>query len=186
MILLAYSVLAKPQYAYAPVVRLVLAQLWPHLVLDCSDCIDFSIIILDNCPRRVSVIITMAPYSRPRLQVWLHRHRQPRPWHPLAQLPRPRLQHQPLLATSTSAQGLPPRLSSHQLPLQSKHPYRDIDHDAPAPTAGGVSLLGLLRFISSLTVHVVHVVHDASATTARAGGVGGVLEICSARTCVVV
>jgi hypothetical protein len=40
--------------------RLVLAQLWPHLVLDGSDCIDFGIIILDDCPRRVSVIITMA------------------------------------------------------------------------------------------------------------------------------
>jgi hypothetical protein len=122
-ILLAYSVLAKPQYAYAPDVRLVLAQLWPHLVLDSSDCIDFSIIILDDCPRRVSVIITMAPSLRPRLQVWLHRHRQPRPrhrpWHPLARLPRPRLQHPPLSATSISAQGLPPRLSSHQLPLQS-------------------------------------------------------------------
>jgi hypothetical protein len=54
--------------------------------------------------------------------------------------------------------------------LQYKHPRRDIDHDAPAPTTGGVSLLGLLRFISSLTVHVVHVVHGAPATTA--GGVG--------------
>jgi hypothetical protein len=29
---------------------LVLAQLWPHLVLDGSDCIDFGIIILDDCP----------------------------------------------------------------------------------------------------------------------------------------
>jgi hypothetical protein len=37
-------------------VRLVLAQLWPHLIL--SDCINFGIIILDDCPRRVSVIIT--------------------------------------------------------------------------------------------------------------------------------
>jgi hypothetical protein len=34
---------------------------------------------------------------------------------------------------------------------------------------GGVSLLGLLRFISSLTVHVVPVVHNAPAMTA--GGV---------------
>jgi hypothetical protein len=53
-----YSVLAKPQYAYAPDMRLVLAQLWPHLVLDGSDCIDFGIIIFDDCHRRVSVIIT--------------------------------------------------------------------------------------------------------------------------------
>jgi hypothetical protein len=40
--------------------RLVLAQLWLHLVLDGSDCIDFGIIILDDCHRRISVIITMA------------------------------------------------------------------------------------------------------------------------------
>jgi hypothetical protein len=46
--------------------RLVLAQLWPHLVLDGSDYIDFGIIIFDDCHRRVSVIITMAPSSRPR------------------------------------------------------------------------------------------------------------------------
>jgi hypothetical protein len=31
---------------------------------------------------------------------------------------------------------------------------------------GGVSLLGLHRFISSLTIHIVHVVHNAPATTA--------------------
>jgi hypothetical protein len=49
-ILLAYSVLAKPQYAYALDMRLVLAQLWPHLVLDGSDCINFDIIILDASP----------------------------------------------------------------------------------------------------------------------------------------
>jgi hypothetical protein len=76
-ILFAYSVLAKPQYASATDMRLVLAQLWPHLVLDGSDCIDFGIIILDDCPRRASVIITMALSSCPRLQVRLHRHRQP-------------------------------------------------------------------------------------------------------------
>jgi hypothetical protein len=39
--------------------RLVLAQLWLHLVFDGLDCIDFGIIILDDCPQRVSVIITM-------------------------------------------------------------------------------------------------------------------------------
>jgi hypothetical protein len=77
MILLAYSVLAKPQYASATDMHLVLAQLWPHLVLDGSDCIDFGILILDDCPRRVSVIITIAPSLRPRLHVRLHRHRQP-------------------------------------------------------------------------------------------------------------
>jgi hypothetical protein len=30
-------------------VRLVLAKSWPHLVLDGSDCIDFSIALLDDC-----------------------------------------------------------------------------------------------------------------------------------------
>jgi hypothetical protein len=35
-----------------------------------------------------------------------------RPWRPLARIPRPRLQHSPLSAPSTSAQGLPPCLSS--------------------------------------------------------------------------
>jgi hypothetical protein len=45
----------------------------------------------------------MAPSSCPRLHVQLHR-----PRHPLTRLPRPRLQHPPLSATSTSAQGLPP------------------------------------------------------------------------------
>jgi hypothetical protein len=69
--------MAKPQYAYAPDVRLVLAQLWPHLVLDGSNCIDFGIIIFDDCHRRISVIITMASSSRLRLQVRLHRHRHP-------------------------------------------------------------------------------------------------------------
>jgi hypothetical protein len=78
-ILLAYSVLAKPQYAYAPDVRLVLAQLWPPLILDGSNYIDFGIIILDDCPRCVSIIVTIALPSRPRLHVRLHRHRQPRP-----------------------------------------------------------------------------------------------------------
>jgi hypothetical protein len=38
--------------------RLVLAQLWPHLVLDGSDCIDFGIIIFDDCHQCISVIIT--------------------------------------------------------------------------------------------------------------------------------
>jgi hypothetical protein len=70
-----------------------------------------------------------------------YRHRQPRPchrpWHPLARLPRPRLQHPPLSPTSTSAQGQPARLSTRQLPLQSKHLRRHINHDAPATTAGG-------------------------------------------------
>jgi hypothetical protein len=73
-ILLVYSVQAKPQYAYAPDVRLVLAQLWPHLILDDSDCINFGIIILNDCPRCVPVIITMVPSSCLRLQVRLHQH----------------------------------------------------------------------------------------------------------------
>jgi hypothetical protein len=42
----AYSVLAQPEYAFFPDVRLVLAKPWPHLVLDGSDCIDA---LLDDC-----------------------------------------------------------------------------------------------------------------------------------------
>jgi hypothetical protein len=38
-----YSVLAKPEYAFIPNVRMVLAKLGPHLVLDNSDCIVFGI-----------------------------------------------------------------------------------------------------------------------------------------------
>jgi hypothetical protein len=59
-------------------------------------------------PRRVTVLLwrTMCMW----LQVWLHRHRQPRPRHrprrTLAWLPRPRMQHPPLSASSTSAEGL--------------------------------------------------------------------------------
>jgi hypothetical protein len=45
----AYSVLAQPEYAFVPDVRLVLAKPWPHLVLDGSDCIDFGIALLDDC-----------------------------------------------------------------------------------------------------------------------------------------
>jgi hypothetical protein len=63
---------------------------------------------------------------RPRLQLRLHWHQQLRPWHrpwrSLARLPRPRLQLPPLSATSTSAQGLSPHMSTPRLPLQSKHP----------------------------------------------------------------
>jgi hypothetical protein len=45
----AYSVLAQPQYAFVPDVRLVLAKPWPHLVLDGLDCIEFGIALLDDC-----------------------------------------------------------------------------------------------------------------------------------------
>jgi hypothetical protein len=45
----AYSVLAQPEYAFVPDVRLVLAKPWPHLVLDGSDCINFGIALLDDC-----------------------------------------------------------------------------------------------------------------------------------------
>jgi hypothetical protein len=45
----AYSVLAQPEYAFVPDVRLVLAKPWPHLILDSSDCIDFGIALLDDC-----------------------------------------------------------------------------------------------------------------------------------------
>jgi hypothetical protein len=49
MFIFAYSVLAQPEYAFVPDVRLVLAKPWPHLVLDGLDCIDFSIALLDDC-----------------------------------------------------------------------------------------------------------------------------------------
>jgi hypothetical protein len=45
----AYSVLAQPEYAFVPDVRLVLAKPWPHLVLDGLDCINFGITLLDDC-----------------------------------------------------------------------------------------------------------------------------------------
>ena len=46
----AYSVLAKPEYAFIPDVRLLLAKPWPHLVLDGSDCIGFSITLSNDFP----------------------------------------------------------------------------------------------------------------------------------------
>jgi hypothetical protein len=45
----AYLVLAQPEYAFVPDVRLVLAKPWPHLVLGGSDYIDFGIALLDDC-----------------------------------------------------------------------------------------------------------------------------------------
>jgi hypothetical protein len=71
------------------------------------------------------------------------------PRHPLARLPRPRLQHSALSATSTSAQGLSPRMSHPRLPLQSKHLRHNNVHDAPAPTAGGCQPVGFYVFIFS-------------------------------------
>jgi hypothetical protein len=41
----AYLVLAKPEYAFIPDMRLNLAILGPHLILDGLDCIDFGIAI---------------------------------------------------------------------------------------------------------------------------------------------
>jgi hypothetical protein len=67
-----------------------------------------------------------------------------------------------------------PELSSASSPVQAsapRHQPRRSRSDLPRG-GGGVSLLGLLWFISSLTIHVVHVVHDAPATTA-----GGVRDI---------
>jgi hypothetical protein len=49
MFVFAYSVLAQPEYAFVPDVRLVLAKPWSHLVLDGSDCIDFGIALSDDC-----------------------------------------------------------------------------------------------------------------------------------------
>ena len=75
----AYSVLAKPECVFVPDVRLVLAKLWLHLVLDGSDYIDFGIETLNDC-------LDASPSSssrtmRLRLHVRLHRHQQPRPRH---------------------------------------------------------------------------------------------------------
>jgi hypothetical protein len=49
VVVFAYSVLAQPEYAFVPDMRLVLEKPWPHLVLDGSDCIDFGIALLDDC-----------------------------------------------------------------------------------------------------------------------------------------
>jgi hypothetical protein len=49
------------------------------------------------------------------------------------------LQHPPLSAPSTSAQGLPPRLSPHQHSLQFKLLRRDTVHDVPATYPSTVS-----------------------------------------------
>ena len=65
----AYSVLAKPKYAFIPDVRLVLAKLGLHLVLDGSDCIDFGIDNLHDCldasPSLSSHTISPAATSTP-------------------------------------------------------------------------------------------------------------------------
>jgi hypothetical protein len=45
----AYSILARLEYAFVPDLHLVLANPWPHIVLDGSDCIDFGIALLDDC-----------------------------------------------------------------------------------------------------------------------------------------
>src|SRR3954463_4302831 len=87
----AYSVLAKPEYAFVPDVCLVLAKLWPHLVLDGSDCIGSGIdpfidACLDASPS------TSSRTMRMRLHARLPRHRpRHRPRRPFARLPRPRL-----------------------------------------------------------------------------------------------
>jgi hypothetical protein len=48
MFVFAYSVLVKPEYAFVPDMRLVLAKPWPHLILDGSDCINFCITFFDD------------------------------------------------------------------------------------------------------------------------------------------
>jgi hypothetical protein len=96
--------LAQLEYAFVPDVRLVLAKPWPHLVLDGSDCIDFGIALLDDCPdaspsfygalRACGFICGYLDIgARPRY----------RPRRPLTRPPRPRLQHPPLSAPSTLA-----------------------------------------------------------------------------------
>jgi hypothetical protein len=65
-----YSVLAKPKYAFVPDVRLVLAQLGPHLVLDGSDCIDFGIDNLHDCLDASPSLSSRTT----RLRLYRHRH----------------------------------------------------------------------------------------------------------------
>jgi hypothetical protein len=48
VLIFAYLVLAQPEYAFVPDVRLALAKPLLHLVLDGSDCINFGIILLDD------------------------------------------------------------------------------------------------------------------------------------------
>ena len=104
----AYSVLAKPEYAFVPDVRLVPAKPWLHFVLDGSDCIDFGIDTLSttasarlrHSPRALRACGYIDTGTRPR-----HRPRQS-----LARLPRPRLQHPRSRLPRHRHKGLPPRL----------------------------------------------------------------------------
>lgn len=144
----AYSVLAKPEYAFVPDVCLVLAKLWPHLVLDGSDCIvsgidPFIDACLDASPS------TSSRTMRMRLHVRLPRHwPRHRPRRPFARLPRPRLRPS-LSAPSTSTQGLPPRPSTHRLPLQSKLRAATPSTTLPLGLRGSVSLLGSTSVLQS-------------------------------------
>ena len=71
----AYSVLAKPEYAFVPDVRLVPAKQWPHFVLDGLCYVFFGIGILDDC---LDVSPSLSSRTmRMRLHVRLPRHRQP-------------------------------------------------------------------------------------------------------------
>jgi hypothetical protein len=164
----AYSVLAKSEYAFVPDVRLVLAKLGQHLVLDGSDCIDFGIDHLHDCLDASPSLSSRT--MRLRLHVRLPRHRHPTTTSTTAS---------PRAATPTKV-APPNALGSldigtrattspapHQLPLQSKHPRRNSVHDAPAMTAGECQPVGsYLRLLSSLTVRDATVVHVATATTA--------------------
>ncbi|KAK1617543.1 hypothetical protein QYE76_023060 [Lolium multiflorum] len=60
----AYSVLAKPEYAFVPDVRLVLAKLWLHFVLDGSG-IDFGIDQLHDCLDVSVTLLRTAATSTP-------------------------------------------------------------------------------------------------------------------------
>jgi hypothetical protein len=114
MFVFTYSVLAQLEYAFIPDVHLVLAKPWPHLVLDGSDCIDFGIALLDDC-LDVSLSFYGALRAYGFICGYLDIGTQPR--RPLARLPRPRLQHPPLSASSISTQGPSPCMSTPRLPL---------------------------------------------------------------------
>ena len=140
----AYSVLAKPECAFVPDVRLVLAKLWPHLVLDGSDCIgsgiDILYVCLDASPSLSSRTMRM------RLHMRLPRHRHPTTTTTTALssrgYPDQGYTTPTLSATSTRHKGLSPRRAPRQLSLRSKPLRRDTVHDTPARTAGGCQPTG--------------------------------------------
>jgi hypothetical protein len=165
-------VLAKPEYAFVPDVRLVLAQLVSHLILDGSDCIDFGIdtTLFDDC-HNMSPSFSRALCACGFMCVYLDTGTRPRhrsqARQPLARLPRPRLYRPKLSATSTSAQRAITSLE-HLIGILDSSSFCAVTPSTTFPLLlrGDVSSLVLLQFLSSLTIRNVPAVHDAIATTA--------------------